>query len=186
MNAPGTLKGILFAIIASLAAGFLGSILPLIFSSFTSNSLIILALSLGYLLFLLRYAEIKRGRIVVMLTWFTLNLGGLLLGISLIENILLQLTIIWLVRSLYFHASIFGAMLDLALIIMAAGAAVWTVLQTGSPMAAVWSFFLCQSLFGAIPQFSRNENSKTHDDRDRFQSAHRIAQAAVRKLSLNQ
>ena len=185
MKGPGILKGILVAVIASLAAGLLNNIFPLIFSSFTSNSLIILTLSLGYLLFLLRYAETKRGRIVAMLTWLALNLAGLLLGISIIENILLQLAIIWVIRSLYFHASIFAALLDLALIIMASGAAAWTVLQTSSPTAAVWSFFLCQSLFGSIPQFSHKANSKNHDNRDRFQSAHRIAQAAIRKLSLN-
>jgi len=185
MKGPGILKGILVAVIASLAAAFLNNILPFIFSSFTSNSLIILTLSLGYLLFLLRYAETKRGRIIVMLTWLALNLGGQLTGISIIELILLQLSFIWVVRSLYFHASIFAAMLDLALIVMASGAAAWTFSQTGSPPAAVWSFFLCQSLFGSIPQFSHRANSKKHDNNDRFQSAHRIAQAAVRKLSLN-
>ena len=185
MKGPGILKGIAVAIIASLATGFLDRILPLLFDRFTSSSLIILTLSLGYLIFLLRQAESKRGRVVLMALWISLSLGGLLLGISLLEQVLLQLAIIWIARSLYFHASIFAAMLDLVLIVMASGAAVWTVLQTGSPMAAVWSFFLCQSLFGSIPQFSRKANSKRHDNNDRFQSAHRIAQAAVRKLSLN-
>ena len=188
MKGPGILKGIVIAIVASLAAGFLTRILPLMFSGFTSSSLIILTLSLGYLVFLLKHADTKRGRVVLMALWILLSLGGLFFGISLIGLIVLQLAIIWVLRSLYFHASIFAAVLDLILIIMAAGAGVWTVLQTGSLMAAVWSFFLCQSLFGSIPEFSNKQNPQTQTSRgknDRFQSAHRIAQAAVRKLSLN-
>jgi hypothetical protein len=188
MKGPGILKSILVAVIASVATGFLNSIFPLIFSSFTSNSLIILSLSLGYLLFLLKHAEIKKGRIVVMVMWLALNLGGLLLGISLVEQILLQLLIIWVARSLYFHASIVAALLDLILIVMASGAAVWAAIQTDSLITAVWSFFLCQSLFGSIPDLSRKANPQGQaytTQNDHFESAHRVAQEAVRKLSIN-
>ncbi len=123
-----------------------------------------------------------------MVTWFALNLGGLLLGISLIEQILLQLSIIWVARSLYFHASIVAALLDLILIIMASGAAVWAAIQTDSLITAVWSFFLCQSLFSFIPDLSRKANPKDQactTANDHFDNAHRVAQEAVRKLSLN-
>lgn len=188
MKGPGILKGILVAVIASLASAFLNSIFPLIFSSFTSNSLIILMLSLGYLLYLLRYSGIKRGRIVVVLVWLALNLGGLLLGISIIALILLQFSIIWVVRSVYFHASIVAALLDLILITMASGAAVWAAIQTESLVTAVWSFFLCQSLFGSIPDLPRKTGRQGQADttqNDHFESAHRVAQEAVRKLSIN-
>ena len=188
MKGPGILKGILVAVIASLATGFLNASFPLIFSSFTSNSLIILSLALGYLLFLLKHAEIKRGRIVVIVTWLALNLGGLLLGISLVEQMLLQLLIIWVARSLYFHGSIVAALLDLILIVMASGAAVWAALQTDSLITAVWSFFLCQSLFGSIPDLSRKTNPQSQaciTSNDHFENAYRVAQEAVRKLSLN-
>lgn len=186
MNAPAILKGIVFAILASLSAGFLSSVFSLLFDTYTSNSLIILLLSTAYLLFLLKQAQSRQGRVVIITIWIGLSLGGLLLGISLMAQILLQLLTIWLLRSLYFHASILAALLDLLLIILASGAAVWTVLQTGSWMAAVWSFFLCQSLFGFIPKFSAgNKNHNSDRSNDHFEAAHRVAQEAVRKLSIN-
>lgn len=188
MKGPGILKGIVFAILASLASGLLLKVLPLALSSATSSSLITMGLSLAYLVFLQRYNDIRRGRVLVFSVWVILGLTSWLLGLSLVEQILLNISFIWIVRSLYFHSSITAALLDLVLVIMAAGAGVWAALQTSSPIVAVWCFFLCQSLFGAIPEFS--QRSKTDSplpdtSGDHFQAAHRVAQDAVRKLSLS-
>ncbi|MCP4431103.1 MAG: hypothetical protein GY806_09015 [Gammaproteobacteria bacterium] len=188
MKGPGILKGIVFAILASLAGGLLLKVLPLILSSATSSSLATMGLSLAYLLFLQRYNDIRQGRVLIFSVWIILSLTCWLLGLSLVQQILLNIFMIWIVRSLYFHSSITAALLDLVLVIMASGAGVWAAIQTNSPMAAVWSFFLCQSLFGAIPEFSQpgktNGPSPVATD-DHFQAAHRVAQDAVRKLSTN-
>ena len=61
MKGPGILKGIAFAIIASLASGLLLKVLPLVLSSATSSSLIIMGLSLSYLIFLQKHNDIRRG-----------------------------------------------------------------------------------------------------------------------------
>lgn len=187
MKAPGILSSIIFALLASLGAGIFGKLLPIFFSPATSSALIIAGLSLAYLIFLLRHAETRRGRVLVIALWLSLSLGGWLLGFSLIAHILLQLSLIWIVRSLYFHASILAGLLDLVLIVMAASAGVWAVIQTDSFIAAVWCFSLAQSLFVAIPEFSGRDTR--HPDSapviDHFQSAHRVAQEAVRKLSIN-
>ena len=188
LKGPGILQGIGFAIVASCAAGFLAITLPVLFMSATSSTLIVAALSLGYLVFLLKQGQTRRGRVVVISAWFALSLGGWLIDASLVTQILLQLSLIWIVRSLYFHASVLAALLDLVLIIMALAAGIWAILHTGSLMMAVWCFFLCQSLFGAIPEFSRRNNSdevSSPSAKDRFQTAHRVAQEAVRKLSLS-
>jgi hypothetical protein len=58
--------------------------------------------------------------------------------------------------------------------------------NTGSLVAALWSFFLVQALFGLLPQLSREHNAATSCqpiDPSSFQSAHRVAVDAVRKLS---
>lgn len=187
MKAPGILSSIVFALLASLGAGIFGKLLPIFFSPATSSALIIAGLSLAYLIFLLRHAETRRGRVLVIALWLSLSLGGWLLGFSLIAHIVLQLSLIWIVRSLYFHASILAGLLDLVLIVMAASAGVWAVMQTDSFIAAIWCFFLAQSLLVAIPEFSGRDTS--HPDStpviDHFQSAHRAAQEAVRKLSIN-
>ena len=186
MKGPSILQGIVFAVIASLASGVAGELLPMLFSSSLSSLLIVITLSLAYLLFLLKRSRSRQGRIVTIALWLTISLGGWLLGLSLIAQILLQLSMIWIIRSLYFHTSLFAALLDLILVVMASAAGVWAILQTGSFIAAVWCFFLAQSLFVAIPDITtRKRTTPTADTDDQFQNAHRIAQEAVRKLSLN-
>ncbi len=183
MKGPGILSGIGFAIIASLTSGLLGALLPILFTPAFSSLSIVLGLTLAYLLYLFRYCNVRRGRIITLALWCSLSLCGWVLDTSLLSQLVLQLAIIWLVRSFYFHVSIFAALFDLALVVMAGAAGVWAILQTGSFTAAVWCFFLAQSLFVAIPELNRTryQNSSTVD---RFQNAHRVAQQAARKLSL--
>ena len=172
--------------VASCAAGFLAITLPVLFMSATSSTLIVAALSLGYLVFLLKQGQTRRGRVVVISAWFALSLGGWLIDASLVTQILLQLSLIWIVRSLYFHASVLPALLDLGLVCLALVASAWAILQTGSVMTAIWCFFLAQSLFVLIPAFAGNRDDASclsPVEADRFQSAHRVALDAVRKLS---
>ncbi len=188
MKGPGILRGIAFAILSSLGSGLLLKILPLVLNSATSNALIIMGLSLSYLIFLQKHNDIRRGRVLVFTAWITLGLANWILGSGLIEQVLLNISMIWIVRSLYFHSSLTAAFFDLLLVIVATGAGTWAALQTNSPIAAVWCFFLCQSLFGAIPEISpRNKPDSPEPDasRDHFQAAHQVAQDAVRKLSLS-
>ena len=188
MRQISILNGIAFAIIISLISALLIQLLPLILTISNSYHLTIAVLSLAYLLYLLRYSEVRRGRVMVFIAWMSINFAVWLFDMNLITLIAINLISIWLLRSLYFHSSISAGTLDLLLVAMSAGAATWALLQTSSPIAAVWCFFLCQSLFSAIPQSTLSANKISADNRtdtDRFQAAHRVAQDAVRKLSLN-
>ncbi len=187
MRQISILNGIVFAIIISLLSALLINLLPLIFTLVSSYSLTIAVLSLAYLVYLCRYSEIRQGRIIIIAAGISINLAAWLFEFDLITQTGFNLSTIWLVRSLYFHSSLLAAFLDLLLVIMATGAGTWALLQTESLIAAAWCFFLCQSLFSAIPDSSRFANKIGPDrkDSDRFQAAHRIAQDAVRKLSLN-
>ncbi|MDH5353039.1 MAG: hypothetical protein OEY09_01240 [Gammaproteobacteria bacterium] len=187
MKTPGILNSIVFALLASLAGGVSVTLLPIIVSETISAMLIIAGLSLAYLIFLIKQAERRRGRVLVVTLWLGLAIGGWLLGVSPISHILLQLTLIWIVRSLYFHTSVLTALLDLVLIVMAASAGFWAVVQTDSFIAAVWCFFLAQSLFVLIPEFSHRgkPSSGSNPAEDHFQNAHRVAEEAVRQLSVN-
>ena len=64
--------------------------------------------------------------------------------------------------------------------------AVWAATETGSPFLSIWSFFLVQALFVAIPVRvggnHREPQPEDHHD-ERFERAHRAAQAALRRLS---
>ena len=186
MKGPSILQGIGFAAIVSLASGVAGELLPILFSSAFSSLVIVLTLSLAYLFFLLKRSQSKHGRVVTIALWLALSVGGWLIGLSLIAHILLQLSMIWIVRSLYFHTSLFAALLDLILIVMASAAGVWAILQTDSFIAAVWCFFLAQSLYVAIPDINgRKKAPSAPIPDDHFQHAYHVAQEAVRKLSLN-
>ena len=98
---------------------------------------------------------------------------------------LLQAGFVWLARALYFHGSLFAAALDFGLVSLGLAAAGWALLDTGSLAAALWYFFLLQSLFGCLPELARRQVDEVGNapGSHGFQSAHRVAVDAVRKLT---
>lgn len=187
MKQATILNGIGFAIIASISGGILITLLSLVFSTLDSMAMAISTLSLAYIVYLLRYSNARQGKVVVPACWAIINLFVYLFDMGLITHIAIQISFVWAVRSLYFHSSIITILLDLLLTVMSTGAGAWALAQTGSLIAAAWCFFLCQSLFCAIPKLnqSRNTAEVRETDIDRFDTAHKVAQDAVRKLSLN-
>ena len=78
------------------------------------------------------------------------------------------------------------AALDFGLVSAGLAAGAWAMVNTGSLAAALWSFFLLQSLFSWIPSLARKQDQglqRPAGARSSFQSAHRVAADAVRKLS---
>ena len=186
MKAPGMLEGITLAIGASVAGGVLAALLPILFSEYASTQILIAGLGLGYLIYLLKRSNERTGRVVMIAFWLVASLTCMLLEPSLLSTLLVQAALIWIVRSLYFQASVLPALLDLGLVAFGLLASAWAILQTGSVITAIWCFFLTQSLFVLIPGFaSTHDNSRYFNpvEADRFQSAHRVALDAVRKLS---
>ncbi len=186
MSAPGLLDGVVTALGISLAA----AAASLLFGHFVTTGALFQAVlwgaTLAYLVYLLRRSRARTGRIVVIGAWALATLGCWLLGASLSEQVLLYAGLIWLVRSLYFHGSIPAALLDLGLVAVGLAAALWALLNTGSMAASLWSFFLVQALFRWIPAFDRARGaaeSRATASASSFQSAHRVALDAVRKLS---
>ena len=186
MNAPGLISGIILALLISLGAGLSGLLLGAFIAQSTLFSLILAAVSLVYLLYLLKHGNARVGRVLIVTAWALISLAGWLFELPLVEQVLLQSALIWLVRSLYFHASVFAALLDLGLVSMGLAASAWAILNTGSLATAIWSFLLVQALFGWIPAFTNKPGAAVFDDRpgqSSFQTAHRVAVDAVRKLS---
>lgn len=186
MKSPGIIKGLIIAFFISLAAG----IASLLFGSFVADatlfSLILGTSTLAYLVYLLKHSSARVGRVIVISGWALANIACWLFDIPLIEQVLIQAGIIWLVRSLYFHTSIFAALLDFGLISAGLAASAWAISNTGSPATAIWSFFLTQSLFGWIPDLAKTQSGDAYDPHPGqapFQSAHRVAVDAVRKLT---
>ena len=186
MQTPCVIDGVIVAALISIGAavaslllgGFVGY--PILFQ------IVLYSAALTYLLYLLKRSDARVGRVVVIGGWALVTLVCWLFDVHLLEQVLLQATAIWLVRSLYFHNSIFTALLDLGLVSVGLAASAWAILNTGSLVASTWSFFLVQALFCWVPQLGQNADDagrNSPQNRSSFQSAHRVAVDAVRKLS---
>ena len=186
MKAPGVIDGVIVAAMISVGAAVASLLLGSFIHYAILFQIVLYSATLTYLLYLLKRSEARVGRVVVIVGWSLMTLVCWILDVHLLEQVLLQATAIWLVRSLYFHNSMFTALLDLGLVSVGLAASAWAMVNTGSLVASVWSFFLVQALFCWVPQLGQDQPEAIRDSRQNrssFQSAHRVAVDAVRKLS---
>lgn len=185
MKRPSFLEGAILALGISVVAAMLYTALSSVFSNDTVLRFVITASSLVYLLYLLSRSGERVGRVSTLALWIIASLGIWILMPSIGLLALLHLTLIWLIRSLYFYESSLPALADLGLCGVAFSAAIWATLQTGSLFLTLWFFFLVQALFVAIPaNLSRSSNTASSiTEDDIFDRAHRSAENALRKLS---
>ena len=185
MKRPGFFEGVLVAFIAALSASLLYSSAILWLSSGSALRLVVILLSLGYAIYLLRRSRMRIGRVTTIGGWAMVSLLTLTPALSLSTTLLLHGGFIWLLRSRYLHASALVALLDLGLVALGLAAAVWATLQSGSLFLAVWSLFLIQALFIFLPNAAAPHHADTGDAQDPFAQAHRSAQSALRRLNPN-
>ena len=186
MKPPGIIDGVIVALVISLGAAAINLVLGGFIDYATLFNLVLCGSTLAYLVYLLKRSSAKAGRVVVIASWAISSLTGWFFELPLFELILIQAGIIWLVRSLYFHGSIFAAALDFGLVSAGLAASTWAMVNTGSLAGALWSFFLVQVLFCWIPDLARKQPGEIYrnqHDSSSFQSAHRVALDAVRKLT---
>jgi hypothetical protein len=189
MKRPHFLEGVVVALTASVGGGVLYGVISTLFPGGGVLRLLIAALGLGYILYLLRRSPERVGRITVPAAWLGMAVVTWFSAAPLAIYVLVHLGAVWLIRSLYFYSSVLSALADLCLSGLGLAVAVWALLQTGSVFTGLWCFFLVQALFVAIPAtLPRRPGSQPQhpDEEDRFQHAHRVAEAAVRKLSSTQ
>ena len=186
MKAPSFFEGVVVALIASIAGEFVFMVLPWFVASKLAGLLLISLLSISYLIYLLRRSPLKTGRVTLLLVWAATSLIAVVLDGGFLVYLFLQLTFIWLSRSLYFHKGLFGALADLGLHGIAAAFGVWAYARSGSLFLALWSFFLVEALFPLLPG-SASSNSSRYQDKSTnnplFEQAHRSALAALQRLS---
>jgi len=183
MSRPSFLEGVGVALAIAAVAGVLFAVLTPSLSSAAVLYVLIAAVAFAYLLYLLRRSRERVGRVAVVVLW--LAVAGLL---WLAEPPLLlyaaaHLGLIWLVRSLYFYASVLAALADLGLTAFSLLAALWAAGQTGSLFLALWTLLLLQALFVAIPASLRKKAAGDVVEVDDFQRAHANAEAALRRLT---
>ncbi len=186
MKKPTFLEGVGVAFGAALVGAVVAGSLGAVYSAGFVLKLVISGLSLAYSVYLLSRSRERVGRVTTFVSW---SIGTVLIwmaagGVPLF--LAGHLLMIWLVRSLYFHSSAIPSLVDLGLVGFGLMAAIWAWLETGSAFATFWCFFLVQALFVLIPKrFGRRTSDAglPNTTTDRFQQAHRAAEAAVAKLS---
>ena len=183
MRTPTLLEGVGVALAASIA----GSVTHTALAAVAGGGVLRLVgtgLALGYVAYLLARSPERVGRITALATWGVTAVLIWLAAPPLALFLLLHLGALWLLRSLFFHSSLFSAAADLGLSLLALAAGTWAVVHAGSLLLGIWCFFLVQALFVFVPSGLVRPSAAGRQEReDPFEHAHRVAEAAVRRLT---
>lgn len=185
MKRPTFFHGVVVAAVLAFAASIIiGALTPFVGVG-SIVRLVIPAVSLAYVMYLLRSSTERVGRITTLSLWSALAVATWWIGPPLPFYVLVHVGAVWLVRSLYFYSGIFPALMDLGLSAMSVTAFIWAASRTGSIFLAAWSFFLVQALFVVIPTtFARKKASSMAPatDNESFDRARRQADQALQQL----
>lgn len=188
MKKPRFHEGVLVAVVISLVAGTLFTMMSAFFPTRWLLSVMVSGVSLAYIVYLLIRSKEKTGRVALLSIWIAFAFILWLVSPSVLILMFIHVGVIWLVRALYYHNSVLIALMDLGLVAIGIMASVWTLLHTHSLLLAVWVFFLLQALFVMLPDSVRPVSRKqaAHSRQDGFEQAYSAAQSAVRQLSSQQ
>ncbi|MDH5324344.1 MAG: hypothetical protein OEZ68_04385 [Gammaproteobacteria bacterium] len=194
MNKPSFFEGVTVAFLGAIGS----SAAMLVFVQLgTSPTLFILLLStaaFAYIAYLLVRSGEKTGRVTVAAIFIGLCCLSWLWTPSVPVYAMIVLTLIWLIRSLYYYSSVLAALADMGLTGMSLVVGLWAWFNTESVFLASWSFLLTQALFVFIPSRIPNRAYKNRAHAaspssehttvpDPFEHAYRCAETALRKLA---
>jgi hypothetical protein len=189
MKRPSFFEGVGVALVASIVISAGVFVIGAMFVSAGLLQMMIALLSAAYISYLMIRSRERLGRLTVFAIWLGATLLSGVFAPSLVIFALVQLGMIWIIRSLYYYNSVLAALADLGLIGLSMLAGMWAWFNTQSLFLAVWCFFLVQALFVYIPKQLKSSNTKdthAHHASDRFQQAYLAAEQAARQLSLKQ
>lgn len=182
MKRPSFGHGVLVALGMALAAGAAFAAFSPFLGGVASLRLLVPLMALAYLLCLFRRSAETTGRITIVVLWCALSFAAWLLAPPIPAYVMLHAGMLWLVRSLYFHAGPLSALLDLGLTALGLSAATWALSRSGSLALATWCFFLVQAAFVAVPSWPLQASDRLEAGDEAFESARRRAEAALRQL----
>lgn len=172
------------AALAFLASVSVAALAPILAFSLLYK-LLIPALGLAYILYLLSRSDARVGRVTCLAIWLVFTISTWVISPPLTFYILLHVSAIWLIRSLYFYSSTLPALLDLGLNLLGTATAFWAISHSGSVFLGAWCFFLTQALFVLIPRAAgrpQKTGTVTAPDSENFEQARRRAESAIRAL----
>ncbi|EXJ14231.1 hypothetical protein [Imhoffiella purpurea] len=179
---PSFAEGVLVAFLAAAMGAVMFGGATLMVPAEVAAAWVLMALGLGYVLYLVGRAHPSAGRSSMLLLWLIVTGAVWSLSSDLRILAVSQLMGLWLVRSLCFQCGPIAALMDLGLMLIGALAALWVTMRTGSPFLAIWTLFLVQALFVSIPPLTKQNPSSASHSAD-FDRAERTAERALRRLS---
>ena len=180
MKQPTFLRGVLCAIVLAMTGAATFAALTPVFGSLPALRAVITLLAGIYVVYLLRSSRERTGRVVAPTVWLAAAAFIWWLGPSTAVFAASHVLAIWMIRSLYHHSGMLGALGDLGLSALALAAAIWAA-GSGSLFLTIWSFFLVQSLFVALIQTPGGSRSQPPEDG--FTYARQTAEAALKRLA---
>lgn len=185
MKRPTFLHGVVVAaVLAFFASAVVATLAPFIGLGSVLR-LAIPATGLAYLLYLFSRSTERLGRVTAITAWLVMAVVTWWTAPPLALYLLIHVTAIWFIRSLYFYSGVMPAFMDLGLSALSISTAVWALTRSGSIFLATWSFFLVHALFVAIPPAigkKRAAGPGPGDANKRFETARRQADEALRQL----
>ncbi len=177
------INGVVVAFVLAAAGGVAFLALQPVFGAALVLSGLITATAGGYVFYLLQRSDERVGRLAVPALWLVAASVIWALAPGVPGFVLAHISMLWLVRSLYFHAGITAAVLDLGLCGAGFLAALAAAASSHSVFLSIWTFFLVQALFVAIPTVVRTDSRDLATRADeRFQRALATAEAAARRV----
>jgi len=186
---PGFFGEIVFGFCLSLVAAAVAMTLSFVLPTAFVARLVVAGLGLALILRTLARSDESTGRIVTMLVWCVVAAAVWLTGASFPVFVIVQVAMLWLVRSLFSCSSLIEAALDLGLTLLALSFAVFAAVRTDSLFLAAWCFVLVQAFRASIPDFASRlcagkADAQHGDDPNRtFNDAFRAADEALRRMA---
>jgi len=187
-KSPTLLEGSILALVLSIAASLFFSIMSSLLSGGFVFRILVSLICLIYLLYLFSRSQEKTGKITVFSLWLLAALLNHLLTDSVLFYITIHISIIWLVRSLYFYNSVLSSLIDLFVTTAALLLSIISWNHTGSLLLSIWCFLLIQSLFVFIPRQAWRSSGyvpSTTMTNVTFENAYNNAEAALKKLNIH-
>ena len=177
-------EGVLLALVSSLVGAISYTALLPVVDGELAICITIACLGLSYIIYLLKRSGERIGLLSTVVIWAVITVVLFIFIPSPLLFLTIQLGLIWIIRSLYYYASVISALADLALVSFSLMATIWATYQTESLFLSIWCCLLVNSLFVFIPVDMEQRVDRSGPAAmqvDRFQQAYQAAESALKQ-----
>lgn len=179
---PSFAEGALVALCLSVLGSFAYISLSLFFISAVAAAFVLIIVGGAYLFYLIKRSHGKGGKLLATLTVSTVMLLCALLPLSLTSMLLVFVTGVWVLRSLYFRQGFLDRVFDLLLNFLSLGAAATALIVSKSEFLAIWTFFIVQATHVYLPSLTEQKLRTGTQASDGFRRAYEDAQSTLKRM----